>query len=267
MHLKEIILRFYKILIFWCKKKINLDLQTIDIKSLNKLFNHFGTDKGTEVINPYAKNSNNIDKKLIGHGYGNFYESHLDIFKNIKIKILEIGTWKGASVAAFFHYFNKAEIFCIDKNFKFKFKSKRIKFYNCNTENLSDIVKLGKYFTKKNISYFDVIIDDGSHNYSDMLNNFKNFFKKVKPGGYYIVEDFNHYKIHPSYVNDSPNDALDMEEIFQYIEKRAYFKSEILNKNFQNFCFKNISNIKVYKGIQKFSYIAFLKRNDQETFD
>ena len=41
------------------------------------------------------------NKILIGHGYGDFYETHLNIYKNINIKILEIGTWKGAGVAAF----------------------------------------------------------------------------------------------------------------------------------------------------------------------
>ena len=261
MYLKKIILKFYKKCIFKCKKKIDLDSQSPDIKSLNKLFNHFGTDKGTEVVNPYISNSNNLDKKSVGHGYGDFYESHLNIFKDTKIKILEIGTWKGSSVAAFFHYFSKAEIFCIDKNFKFKFKSKRVNFINCDTENISDITKLEKFFIKKKIDYLDVIIDDGSHNYLDILSNFKNFFKKIKPGGYYIIEDFNHYKIHPSYNNDSPNNALDMDDIFQNIKNKVYFKSEILDRDFQSFCFKNVSSITIYKGIQKFSYIAFFKRN------
>ena len=261
MNLKKKILKIYKKLIFKCKKKINLDIQTLETSSLNELFNHFGTDKGTEVINPYNIKLNNLDKKLIGHGYGDFYEYHLNNLRDIKIKILEIGTWKGASVAAFFHYFNRADIFCIDKNFKFIFKSKRINFFNCDTENPNDVLNLEKFFIKKKIDYLDVIIDDGSHNYPDILSNFKNFFKKIKPGGYYIIEDFNHYKIHPSYVNDAPNNALDLEDIFKRIRKKIYFKSEILDKDFQSFCFENISSITVHKGIQKFSYIAFFKKN------
>ena len=55
MYIKNVILKFYKRLIFIFKIKINLDKQKLDLKSLNELFNHFGTDKGTEVIDPYAK--------------------------------------------------------------------------------------------------------------------------------------------------------------------------------------------------------------------
>ena len=116
MKFKKKILKLYKETIFKFKKKKNLDKQILEIASLNELFNYFGTDKGTEVINQYQKTSSKIDQKLIGHGYAQFYEKHLNIYKNDKINILEIGTWKGASVAAFYHYFKNAIIFCIDNS-------------------------------------------------------------------------------------------------------------------------------------------------------
>ena len=114
MKFKKKISKFYKEIIFKLKKKINLDKQILEITSLNELFNYFGTDKGTEVTNQYQKTSSKTDQKLIGHGYAQFYEKHLNIYKNDKINILEIGTWKGASVAAFYHYFKNAIIFCIE---------------------------------------------------------------------------------------------------------------------------------------------------------
>ena len=260
MKFKKKILKIYKEIIFRFKNKINLDKQILNIESLDDLFNYFGTDKGTKVTNPYKKDSKKLDQKLIGHGYAKFYESHLNIFKNQKINILEIGTWKGASVAAFYHYFNKALIFCIDKNFKFQFKSIRVNFFNCDTENPDEIKNLENYIAKNNSEYFDIIIDDGSHKYQDILNNFQKFFKKIKPGGYYIIEDFNHYKLHPSYINDSPSDSLDISQIFDCLHKKNYFKSDNLNKEFQTFCFENILNIKTHKGIQDYSYIAFIKK-------
>ena len=67
-----------------------------------------------------------------------FYEFHFDHFKNKEIKLLEIGTWKGASVASFYHYFNKAIIFCLDRNYKFQFRSNRINFFYCDTRNSND---------------------------------------------------------------------------------------------------------------------------------
>jgi|TARA_B110000285_G_scaffold233156_1_gene306105 hypothetical protein len=260
MYIKKVILKFYKRLIFIFKIKINLDKQKLDLKSLNELFNHFGTDKGTEVIDPYAKKYDHSNKRLMGHGYGNFYESHLDIYKNTNIKILEIGTWKGAGVAAFYHYFKKAMIFCIDRNFKFQYKSKRVNFFNMDTENIPDVVKLENFLKKKRTEYLDVIIDDGSHKYLDILNNFKNFFKRIKPGGYYIIEDFNHYKQYPK-ESDLPNNFLDIEDILQHLKKKVFFNSTTLNKEFQSFCFVNISDITIHKGNEEFSYIAFIKKN------
>ena len=260
MKLKKKILKFYKKTIFKFKKKINLDKQILEIVSLNELFNYFGTDKGTEVTNQYQKTSSKANQKLIGHGYAQFYEKHLSTFKNDKINILEIGTWKGASVAAFYHYFKKAIIFCIDKNFKFQFKSKRVNFFNCDTESYKDIDSLKEYLKKNDSEYFEIIIDDGSHNYKDILSNFYKFFKSIKPGGYYIIEDFNHYRLHSSYINDKPDNALDIGEIFEFLINKKNFKSKDLDNDFQNYCFDNISNITTHKGIQDYSYIAFIKK-------
>ena len=47
---------YYKFLVFNIKKKVNLDSLFINKKkSLNEIFNYFGTDKGTNVKNPYIK--------------------------------------------------------------------------------------------------------------------------------------------------------------------------------------------------------------------
>ena len=83
---------------------------------------------------------------------------------------------------------------------------------------------------KKKSEYFNIIIDDGSHKYHDILSNFKKFFKKIKPGGYYIIEDFNHYKLHPSYINDAPKKGLDIDVILDHLNRKEFF--EILSKYF-----------------------------------
>ena len=257
--MKKIILKLYKKLIFKFKKKIDLDLKKLDFVSLNELFNYFQTDKGSAVNNPYSKNIDNLHTNLIGHGYAKFYEFHFNYFKNKQIKLLEIGTWKGASVASFYYYFNKAIIFCLDRNYKFKFKSNRINFFYCDTRNSDDIKKFDNLLISKKSEVLDIIIDDASHIYSDILNNFKNFFKKVKSGGFYVIEDFNHYKYYPI-LNDASNDSLEIEVIFKLLNNKQFFQSDTLNKNFQNYCFNNIAEIKVHKGIRDDSYIAFIKR-------
>ena len=52
----KLLTKFYKIVIFKIKKKINLDKKKINLNNLNNIFNHFGTDKGSKVSNPYTKN-------------------------------------------------------------------------------------------------------------------------------------------------------------------------------------------------------------------
>ena len=102
--MKEIT-KVYKKFLFNFKNKINIDNQSFDNKSLDELFNYFGTDKGTKVINPYVHES----RELLGHGFAKFYEKKLSKFKYDVFKILEIGTWEGASTAALTVFFSKYE--------------------------------------------------------------------------------------------------------------------------------------------------------------
>ena len=257
--MKKLILKLYKKLIFKFKRKIDLDLKKLDLVSLDKLFNYFETDKGSSVKNQYGKNIDNSHKHLIGHGYAKFYEFHFHYLKNKAIKLLEIGTWKGASVASFYYYFNKAIIFCLDRNYKFQFKSNRINFFYCDTNNANDLKKFEDLLISKKSESLDLIIDDASHIYSHMLINFKNFFKKVKSGGFYVIEDFNHYKYYP-HLNDSSFDSLEIEEIFELLKTKKIFKSDNLDKDFQHYCFNNISEIIIHKGTQDDSFIAFIKK-------
>jgi hypothetical protein len=258
MYLKNVILNLYKKIVFILKNKIDLDLEKLDSLSLNELFNHFETDKGTAVKNPYSKDIDTDHDNLMGHGYAEFYDLHFNYIKDKEIKLLEIGTWKGASIASFYHYFDKAIIFCLDRNYKFQFKSSRINFFYCDTRSIDDIKKFENLLANKKSELLDVIIDDASHIYSDILINFKNFFKKIRSGGFYVIEDFNHYKF-DSNLDDTSSVSLKIEEIFQHLKSKEIFESPILDKNFQNYCFNNIAEITVHKGIRNDSHIAFIK--------
>ena len=132
---------FYKKILFNIKPKKNLDKLHLKENNLNALFNYFGSDKGSAVKNPYNRNSN----ENFGHDFSAFYEKHLNKFKKNKINLLEIGTWKGASIASFFFLFSEANIFCIDRNFKFNFKSNRVFFYNCDTRYKEQLLKFEKF--------------------------------------------------------------------------------------------------------------------------
>ena len=111
----------------------------------------------------------------------------------------------------------------------------------------------------KNSELLDVIIDDASHIYSDILINFKNFFRKIRSGGFYVIEDFNHYKFY-SNLDDTSSVSLKIEEIFQHLKDKEIFENSILDKDFQHYCFNNILEITMHKGIQNDSHIAFIKK-------
>ena len=246
------ITRFYKKIIFNLKNKINLDNQNINYDSLNDLFNHFGTDKGTKVMNPYSKNP----EEIVGHGYAKFYEKNFANIKNEKFNLLEIGTWEGASSASFILYFPNAEIYGLDRNFKFKYKSKRLKYYNCDLTNKNDHKNLERKIQNKT---FKIIIDDGSHILSHIIENLKFFLKYVDDQSYYIIEDFSE-PVNYDYLNDSNENELFIKDILLNIKNKSYFKSKILTESDQKHLFDNIASVDIYKGDSYKSDIAFLKK-------
>tara|TARA_Y100000591_G_scaffold295496_1_gene284921 strand:+ start:404 stop:1156 length:753 start_codon:yes stop_codon:yes gene_type:complete len=242
---------FYKRLAFFFKKKINIDQEKLNFESLDELFTYYGTDKAKKVKNPYSKNSDLI----IGHGYSKFYEKHLEFQKNSNFNLLEIGTWFGASSASFCKYFSKAKIFGLDKNFKFKYKSKNIIFIQCDIRTKNGLEKLK---TQINGKKFRVIIDDGSHILTHIIENILFFINYIEQGGYLVIEDFNLPKNY-DHLNDANNEEIFIDEIFTNITKKKYFKSKILSKDKQKYLFELIENIYIYKGNNKDSDIAFLK--------
>jgi hypothetical protein len=234
----------YKEIIFNLKKKINLDKKKLKFNNLENLFNYFGTDKGSKVIDPYS----NLQKKnfIKGHNFGKFYEKNLKKIKNKKINVLEIGVWRGASTASFFYYLPNANFLAIDRNFKFTYFSKRINFFFCDTTFDNNLKKLTEFFIKKKIISFDVIIDDGSHILSDILKNFIFFFKFLKFKGIYIIEDYKHPNYF-SHLNDNKHHFL-VDKVLQFLKKKKLFKSTILKKKQIKYLINNIKKIKTYKG-------------------
>ena len=246
------ITKIYKNIIFRFRNKIDLDKAEIDYQSLDQLFNYFGTDKGTSVLNPYSSDSNEV----LGHGFAIFYEKKLSKFKNDLMNILEIGTWEGGSTAAFNIFFSKSNIYGLDKTLRFKYKSKRINFSFCDVNNIYDLRRFSSKFNK---NFFKIIIDDGSHILTEMISSLKFFFKYVEKGGFFIIEDFN-APIYFKSLNDSFDNELLMKDIFEKIKKKKFFKSKILSNIDQRFLFNNISKIEIFKGKTSISDIAFIQK-------
>jgi len=238
---------FKRNLIYKLKKKTLVDTDNISINSLDKLFYHYGSDKA-EI---FRKTKNK------GHGYSKFYKQKLDNFKNKKINILEIGSYAGASAAALIKYLPQSNVFCFDINISnFKYKSKKIHVFGLDINNQNKSIKImNKIFNQYKIKEFDIIIDDGSHNLSDIMNGLKIYFKYLKKKGLYIIEDFKY----PNYYTYNNNiDHILMDEVFKNLEIKKIFNSNILTEKEQLDLMNEIHKIEIYKGNLKDSDISFI---------
>jgi SAM-dependent methyltransferase len=242
--------QFKRFLIYKIKKKINIDLK-IDQEnlSINELFQFYKTDKADQWENN------------LGHGFSKYYEKYFKNFKNKKIKILEVGSFSGASAASFIKFLPFSQVYCLDINISnFKFYSKNIKVFGLD---ISKKKMVKKFYKKINIlsetKFFDIIIDDGSHKLSDLIISLNTFYKNLKPGGLFVIEDFKH----PNYYKHLHDcSELDMFEIINQIKRKKKFNSNILSKEVISDILSSIEFINTYRGIKKDSDIAFLKKLD-----
>ncbi len=240
---------FKRKLIYNLKKKISVDKDELNLNSLDALFHHYGSDK--------ANIFKSTNKK--GHGYSKFYEKNLEEFREKNINILEIGSYAGASAAAFTKYFPKSNIFCLDINIStFKYWSKKIHVFGVDIKNEKKLnLIIDSIIKKHKISNFDIVIDDGSHNLSDILIGLKFLFKFVKNNGLYIIEDFKH----PNYYSYNRNiDHIFIDEILSNIKNNKIFYSNIIKEKEQIDLIKTIKKIEIYKGNLKDSDIGFIKK-------
>ena len=242
---------FKRNLLYKFKKKTNIDFhENIDNSSLDKLFTLYNTDKANLVDNGTKQ----------GHGFAEFYEKKLNLFRNKdKINILEIGSFSGASAAAFSKYFQNSQIYCLDINLlNFKFSSKRIHVFGMNSSNSKMMVKfLDKINFFKQINFFDIIIDDGSHILSDQLSALNFFYKYVGKEGFYIIED---YKLLDHYNHLKDIIDISIEELANNIKNKKNFNSKIISNDTINDMIQNNKNIFEYRGNTKKSDIIFFEK-------
>lgn len=240
---------FKRNLLYKIKKKILIDEDRINFESLDSLFHYYESDKA----NIFKRN------KVSGHGYSIFYEKKLENLKNKKVNILEIGSFAGGSAAAFTKYLPQSNIFCFDINISnFKYKSKKIHVFGLDINNKDKVKKvLDKIFLIYKIKEFDLIIDDASHNLSDILISLKSFFKLLKKNGLFIIEDFKH----PNYYEYNKNiDHILIDEFLENLMNKKLSASSIFNENEQSDLINSIKKIEIFKGNLSDSDISFITK-------
>ena len=179
------------------KKYINESIlfHSNKINLLSVLFAKYGSDKGYINFNeltPYFYKARN---------YANFYSQLFDHCReNFKL-VLECGIGSnnenfpsnmtrggkpGASLRAWRDYFCNAEIYGADIDKQILFESKRIKTIYVDQTDSHSVKSMWDRINRNN---FDLIIDDGLHNYAAGVTFFKNSFLYLRDGGLYIIED------------------------------------------------------------------------------
>jgi hypothetical protein len=139
-----------------------------NLPSLNVIGLKFGTDKSSKE-----------------HDYLSFYESLFQAIRHDRITILEIGVLYGASLRVWKEYFPNGTVIGADIDPGVKsYNTARILTEVIDQSNIEDLVQLGVKHGP-----FDIIIEDGSHQWEHQITTFRTLFPFVKNGGLYIVED------------------------------------------------------------------------------
>ena len=173
---------------------------------------------------------------------------------------MELGSHEGKGLAAFYYFFPNSNLVGANINpFQMKFYSKRIEEIYIDVSSKKILQNFSEYFNKN----FDIIIDDASHNLKDILITLPILFKKLNPGGYYVIEDINQYEVFKN-LNPS-NEKLTPIKILKNMEKKKECESKFITKQEINYLKENISEYYFERGEMvvngyNISDIVFLKK-------
>ena len=121
--------------------------------------------------------------KIKPEGFLEIYDKYFKDYQDKKIKILEIGVDKGASLRIWREYFSKAIICGLDIDKK-DFEIENVDIIVGDQSNLDILSKIATKYGS-----FDIIIDDGSHRNKHVIKSLEYLFDYLNYDGFYIVED------------------------------------------------------------------------------
>ena len=179
------------------KTKLNYTVNSIPNSRLTELMNFYGSDKG-------GKNNH--------HNYSNYYS---ELFYNNRKKIknfLEIGLGTNdvsmasnmgvegiplASLKAWRDFFENANIYGADIDKKILKNEERIKTYFVDQ---TDPETIKSMFKKIGVNKFDIMLEDGLHEFNANICFFENSIEFLSNDGVYIIEDV-YFKDKEKFVN------------------------------------------------------------------
>ena len=131
--------------------------------TLTEIADHFKTDKGN-----------------IKHRYTEVYARYFEELRGRPITLMEIGVACGSSLKTWAKYFPGSRVVGVDIRAECR---QLCKGYPQIEIMIADATQL------ETDRMYDVIIDDGSHVSLDIVQAFVHLWERVKPGGYFVMED------------------------------------------------------------------------------
>jgi len=135
--------------------------------------------------------------KCVLHNYNYLYGALFKDIKDSASRVMEVGTYKGASLRSWKSYFTTAEIYGIDIDPDTVFVEPRINTMLADQNKIDSLGNVNKTWQHK----YDVVIDDGWHQPEASVFTMLAFVPQLGKGGIYVLEDIDQEKYHTFYKN------------------------------------------------------------------
>lgn len=127
-----------------------------------------------------------------GHNYTRFYDFYFRSIRPKPINLLELGVSDGASLKVWSEYFTHKDALICGVDHEKRYEDWPDPKVHIVIADQKDSEKILKGFGKLTY-YWDIIIDDASHQFSDQIASFKGLWPQLTSGGLYIIEDIYNY--------------------------------------------------------------------------
>lgn len=172
----------------------------------------FDETRSTPLCEIMGRNKSDKGDYFIQNSWHNYTTFYYSLFKELReknLRLFELGLGTnnvtipsnmgqhgrpGASLYGWVEFFPYSKIFGADIDSDILFHTDKIKTFYCDQTNPAAIKNL--WDEPELEENFDILIEDGLHTFQANVCFFEHSIHKVKPGGYYIIEDI--------YVDEEP---------------------------------------------------------------
>ena len=124
------------------------------------------------------------------HAYTPIYDLLFAPYRNKEINLAEIGIYKGAGIRTFREYFSKAHLYGFEFDEEYLNITRSMKLENTDINFIDVRTEQGiRQALEKAGVFFDIIIDDSTHEVDDQVRILECGTPFLKEGGIFVIED------------------------------------------------------------------------------